>query len=78
MKHIIDEGKTLLIDGPASVTLLSGEVSVLGAPLHIEENLIVREGKRLPIWVRTMATFELRLGEGASVNEADAETVPSS
>jgi polynucleotide 5'-hydroxyl-kinase GRC3/NOL9 len=78
MKHIIDQGKTLLIDGPASVTLLSGEVSVLGAPLHIEENLIVREGKRLPIWVRTMATFELRLGEGASVNEADAGTVPSS
>ena len=78
MKHIIDGGKTLFIDGPASVTLLSGEVSVLGAPLQIEENLIVREGKRLPLWVRTMATVELRLGEGASINEADAGTVPSS
>jgi len=78
MKHIIDGGKTLFIDGPASVTLLSGEVSVLVAPLQIEENLIVREGKRLPLWVRTMATVELRLGEGASINEADAGTVPSS
>jgi len=78
MKHVIDERKTLLVDGPASVTLLSGEVSVLGAPIQIEENLIVREGKRLPLWVRTMATVELRLGEGASVNEADAGTVPSS
>jgi polynucleotide 5'-hydroxyl-kinase GRC3/NOL9 len=78
MKHVIDEGKTLLVDGPASVSLLSGEISVLGAPFHIEENLIVREGKRLPLWVKKRATVELRLGEGASVNEADAGTVPSS
>ena len=78
MKHDVDKGKTLLVDGPASVSLISGEISVLGAPLQLEENLIVREGKRLPLWVRNKATVELRLGEGASVNEADAGTVPSS
>jgi polynucleotide 5'-hydroxyl-kinase GRC3/NOL9 len=78
MKHIIEKGKTLLVDGPASVSLISGEISVLGAPLQLEETLIVREGKRLPLWVGTKATVELRLGEGASVNEADAGTVPSS
>jgi polynucleotide 5'-hydroxyl-kinase GRC3/NOL9 len=57
------------------VSLLSGEISVLGAPLQIEENLIVREGKRLPLWVKKRATVELRLGEGSSVNEVDAGTV---
>jgi polynucleotide 5'-hydroxyl-kinase GRC3/NOL9 len=78
MKHIIDEGKTLLVDGPASVRLLSGKISVLGAPLRISEKLVVREGKRLPLWVRKRVSLELMLGEGASVNEVDEGTVPSS
>ncbi len=78
MKHVIDEGKTLLVDGPASVSILSGKVSVLGAPLQISEKLVVREGKRLPLWVRKRATLELMMGEGASINEVDAGTVPSS
>ena len=78
MKHDIDEGKTLLVDGPASVSLLSGEISVLGAPILLEENMIVREGKRLPLWARIKSTVELRLGEEASVNETDTGTIPSS
>jgi hypothetical protein len=53
MKHIVDEGKTLLVDGPASVTLISGKISILGAPLRISEKFVVREGKRLPLWVKT-------------------------
>jgi len=78
MKHVIDVGKALLIDGPASVNLLSGKVSVLGAPLQIDKKLVVREGKRLPLWVKKRATLELMLGEGASVNEVDEGTVPFS
>jgi polynucleotide 5'-hydroxyl-kinase GRC3/NOL9 len=78
MKRVIDEGKTLLVDGPASVSLLSGKLSVLGAPLRIGERLVVREGKRLPLWVKKRVTVELMLGEGASANEVDEETVPSS
>jgi polynucleotide 5'-hydroxyl-kinase GRC3/NOL9 len=77
MKHVINEGKTLLVDGPASVSILSGKVSVLGAPLQINEKLVVREGKRLPLWVRKRATLELMMGEGASINEVDTGTVPS-
>ena len=78
MKHVIDAGKALFVDGPACVSLLSGTVSVLGAPLQIEENLVVREGKRLPLWVKKRATVEVMLGEGAYINEVDAGTVPSS
>lgn len=52
MKHVVEKGKTLLVDGPASVSLLSGKISVLGAPLQISEKLVVREGKRLPLWVK--------------------------
>jgi polynucleotide 5'-hydroxyl-kinase GRC3/NOL9 len=78
MKRVFKKGTTLLVDGPASVSLLSGKISVLGAPLHISEKLVVREGKRLPLWVKKRGTLELMLGEGASVNEVDEGTVPSS
>jgi polynucleotide 5'-hydroxyl-kinase GRC3/NOL9 len=78
MKRIVDEGKTLLVDGPASVSLISGNASVLGAPLQFEENLVVRQGKRLPLWIKEGATLELMLGAGAAVNEVEEGTVPSS
>jgi len=78
MKHVFKKGTTLLVDGPASVSLLSGKISVLGAPLRISEKLVVREGKRLPLWVKKRVTLELMLGEGASINEVDEGTVPSS
>jgi polynucleotide 5'-hydroxyl-kinase GRC3/NOL9 len=77
MKCIAKKGKTLLVDGPASASLLSGKISVLGAPLKIDEKLVVREGKRLPLWVKTRASFELLLGKGASFNEVDQEDVSS-
>ncbi|HSQ53468.1 MAG TPA: hypothetical protein VLM82_03395, partial [Acidobacteriota bacterium] len=78
MKHVVVEGKTLMVDGPASVSLISGRVTVLGAPLHVEEKVVVREGKRLPLFVKKQGTLEWMLGEGASVTEIDNGTVPSS
>jgi polynucleotide 5'-hydroxyl-kinase GRC3/NOL9 len=77
MKRAIDKGKILLVDGPASVYLLSGKLSVLGAPLQIEEKLVVREGKRLPLQVKKRVIVELMLGEGASVTEVDEVRVHS-
>ena len=78
MKRVVDAGKTLLVDGPVSVRVLSGNVSVLGAFLQIEKNLVVRQGKRLPLWIEETATIELMLGDGAFINEVDVGTTPSS
>jgi len=78
MKHIVEKGRTLLVDGPVSVTLLSGKASILGAALKIGEKLVIREGKRVPFGVMKKAAFDLMLGEGASFEEIDGGTVPSS
>lgn len=78
MKLDVTEGKTLLVDGPASVKLLSGAVSVLGAPLFVEKVLVVRQGKRLPLWTKTASNLEVLLGEGACVNEVENDTIPFS
>lgn len=78
MKHIVEKEKTLLVDGPASVSLLSGQISILGAPFKIGEKTVIRDGKRVPFGVIKKATFDLMLGEGASFKEIDGGPVPSS
>lgn len=75
MKIDPEQGKTLLVDGPASVKLLSGDLSVLGAPFSIQKTLVVRQGKRLPLWVKTKSSVEVLLGEGACINEVEDDTV---
>ncbi|RLI46062.1 hypothetical protein DRO69_03945, partial [Candidatus Bathyarchaeota archaeon] len=78
MKRNVGKGKTLLVDGPASVTLLSGEVEVLGGSLMVDEKVVIRNGKRLFFEVNENAVFDLKLGENASVDEVDGTTIPSS
>jgi polynucleotide 5'-hydroxyl-kinase GRC3/NOL9 len=78
MKYVVDKGKTLLIDGPASVVLLYGDVSILGATLKIEERLVVRQGKRLPLFFKKTSTLEVMLGEEASISEIEEDSTPSS
>jgi len=78
MRHVVQEGKTLLVDGPACLNFLRGDARVLGATLKVEEKIVVREGKRIPIEVKKKATFELTLGENASLEEVDGSTIPIS
>lgn len=78
MKHAVEKGKTLLVDGPSSVTVLSGEARVLGAPLKIGERFVIREGKRIPFEVVKKSMFDLVLSENISFEEIDGSTIPSS
>jgi len=78
MRRVVEKGKTLLVDGPACVSLLSGRVSVLGAPMRVGEKTVIREGKRVPFEVKRRATFDLMLGENSSIMEVDGDTIPAS
>jgi polynucleotide 5'-hydroxyl-kinase GRC3/NOL9 len=78
MRHVIQENKTLLVDGPACLNFLKGEARILGAPLKIEEKIVIREGKRIPIEVNKKAMFDLALGENASFEEVAGSTIPPS
>lgn len=78
MKQVVEKGKTLLVDGPASVVLLTGNVSVLGAALKVGEKNVIREGKRVAFEVKRGATFDLTLGENASFEEVNGSTIPPS
>ena len=78
MNYIVDIGKTLLVDGPASVIVTSGKVEVFGFTLGDSSKIVIKEGKRLPFVVEKTANFEVSLGANATIEEVDGTTIPKS
>jgi polynucleotide 5'-hydroxyl-kinase GRC3/NOL9 len=78
VNQTVESGKTLLVDGPASVLVVSGKAEVLGFPVKGTRRIVVREGKRLPFFVAETASFDIALGENASAEEVDGSTIPPS
>jgi len=74
----VNKDKTLLVDGPASVTLISGTVEVFNQTIATAGKIVIREGKRLPFAVLETSVFDVSLGEGAAAEEAEGNTIPSS
>ncbi|MCJ7762443.1 hypothetical protein MUP38_03175, partial [Candidatus Bathyarchaeota archaeon] len=78
MNRTVEKDKTLLVDGPASVAVVSGKAEVFGFSVKDAGRIVIREGKRLPFAVLEKADFDIYLGENASVEEVDGNTVPQS
>ena len=78
MRRTVEADKTLLLDGPASVALLSGEAEILGAQFKVGSKMVIREGKRVPLEVKENAEFDLQLGEKAALSEVEISTIPKS
>ncbi|MBS7616006.1 hypothetical protein KEJ45_02250 [Candidatus Bathyarchaeota archaeon] len=78
MNRTVETGKTFLVDGPASVTLVSGKAEVFGYTLKEMGKVVIRDGKRMPFVVIENSTFDISLGENASAEEAEGSTIPSS
>ncbi|MGQ9530321.1 MAG: Clp1/GlmU family protein [Candidatus Bathycorpusculaceae bacterium] len=78
MNRIVEKGKTLLVDGPASVTVVSGIAEVFGSIVETKGKIVIREGKRLPFTAKETTTLDISLGENANIEEVDGSTIPSS
>ena len=78
MRRTVETGKTLLVDGPASVTLLSGAAEILGARFRRGSRLVIRGGKRVPFFVTSNAEFDVLLGDKGAADLFEGSTVPAS
>jgi polynucleotide 5'-hydroxyl-kinase GRC3/NOL9 len=78
LNRTVEKGKTLLVDGPASVLVTSGKVEVFGSIIGTAGKVVIRESKRLPFVVEEKATFDISLGEGAAAEETEGNAIPSS
>lgn len=72
----LSSGRTLLLEGPASVRLEDGDGSILSAPLT-EEWAIVREGRQVPIETLSEMGLEIRLGHGGKYRVVQESTIPT-
>ena len=76
---MVESNNTLIVDGPASVRLVSGKVEVFGTQIRELKRILVREGKRLPFFVDEKAIFDISLGVNATIDEvAGRSTIPLS
>lgn len=78
MNKQVEKGKTLLVDGPASVTVTSGKVEVFGFQARNNSRILIREGKRLPFAVEETASFSISLGNTGGAEEVAESTIPPS
>lgn len=74
----VKSGRTLLVNGPASVFLVSGLTEVLGAEVNTGETIVVRNGRRLPFYVEEDASFEITCGEDSTIEDVAGDTMPKS
>jgi polynucleotide 5'-hydroxyl-kinase GRC3/NOL9 len=75
---MLTRGKTLLVEGPASVVLEEGRAEALGAPLPIGRAIIIRKGKALPLETDEGASVKVTLGSGKEPVVIDGSTIPES
>ncbi|MBO3802313.1 MAG: hypothetical protein JTT11_00320, partial [Candidatus Brockarchaeota archaeon] len=76
-KGTLQPGETLLVDGPASVRILSGEGYVFGARVAEGERVVARDGKRIPINSASgRLEYEAKAAGGLAVVKGDA--IPAS
>jgi polynucleotide 5'-hydroxyl-kinase GRC3/NOL9 len=78
LQQTVQPNRTLLVDGPASVQLVSGKAEVFANPLKVDKHVIVREGKRLPFFAVETSVFNVMLGANAVVQEVEGSTIPQS
>jgi len=78
LQQTVESNRTLLIDGPASVKVVSGKAEVFGYQVKQAQKVVVREGKRLPFFALEKALFDISLGANAGIEEASGSTIPSS
>jgi polynucleotide 5'-hydroxyl-kinase GRC3/NOL9 len=70
--------RTLLVNGPASISLVSGKAETLGAPLSVGETIVVRNGKQAALYVEEKAAFDIAHAKDSIVEEVDGDTIPIS
>jgi polynucleotide 5'-hydroxyl-kinase GRC3/NOL9 len=77
LQQTVESNKTLLVDGPASVRLVSGKVEVFGFQMR-EKRIVVSQNTRLPFYATEKSVFEIHIGVNAALQEVEGVTIPQS
>jgi polynucleotide 5'-hydroxyl-kinase GRC3/NOL9 len=76
VKLKLQTGHELLVQGPATAKLISGNVSSLAKPLPVGEPLTVRAGRLRIIEATDESELDMIIGQNGKVNEVEMSTIP--
>ncbi|MGQ4832313.1 MAG: Clp1/GlmU family protein [Candidatus Asgardarchaeia archaeon] len=77
MQITAEKGKTVIVEGEASIKILDGNVEVFGANYKQDDVLIVPSAKAVPLYVKEKLVAEILFSENGRIKEVDENTIPS-
>jgi len=78
MRFSLSPKNTLIVRGPAEITLLDGQATILAAPLVPGLKKVVAGQKQIPIETETRADLEINLRKHGEIFENLGSTIPAS
>jgi polynucleotide 5'-hydroxyl-kinase GRC3/NOL9 len=78
MRHELSPQRTLIVRGPASITLLTGQATILGAPFPQNHTMTIPRQKQLPIETETHGELQIVLNQSAETLEIQGSAIPTS
>jgi len=78
MRYELLSKRTLVVQGPASLTLLNGQARILGEPLMSGQRKVVPRVRQLPIESERGAEIEIILAKPGKTFEIQGSTIPPS
>lgn len=74
--HELNSGKTLIVNGPASIKLLEGKASIFGYILPLKKQIVIKSWRSRPVYAIEDSKIEYTFGEGGSIEEVHHNTIP--
>jgi len=78
MRYVLSPKNALVVRGPASVRLLSGQASILGGKLLEAHKIVVGNERQVPIETETHADLDISPSKPAGIFEVQGSTIPRS
>lgn len=78
MELIVKQEDSILLSGPASITLKNGKANILGAEISLGRKIIVLKEQQLIVKADTSSSFVINLGKNAKYKVVQGSTIPNS
>ncbi len=76
MRMVLNEGDRLKVEGPASVMLREGDVSILGKKLRVREQVTIAKSKIVLLEAEAKSIVEVNLGDEGKIEKIEDPVVP--
>jgi polynucleotide 5'-hydroxyl-kinase GRC3/NOL9 len=73
----VEQGHTILLTGPAQISLSDGKAECFGAPIKSDSWITVEALRQEPILATDLAVFAIKLRPGGSWREVHESTIPT-